>query len=102
MIYVNKMDIMGADFYRVLEMIDERLKCNAVPLQLPIGSEAFFKGNVDLVNMTANVYYDDKGQDLRVEEIPEDMVAQAEEYREKLLDAFVVYQDYMAEYMSLI
>ena len=75
---------MGANFYRVLEMIDERLKCNAVPIQLPIGSEAFFKGNVDLVEMKANVFYDDKGLDVRVEEIPEDMVAQAEEYRESV------------------
>jgi len=97
MIYVNKMDIMGADFYRVLEMIDERLKCNAVPIQLPIGSEAFFKGNVDLVNMKANVYYDEKGQDLRVEEIPEDMVDQAEEYREKMLDAISMFDDEIME-----
>jgi len=97
MIYVNKMDIMGADFFRVLEMIDERLKCNAVPIQLPIGSEAFFKGNIDLVTMKANVYYDEKGQDLRVEEIPEDMVAQAEEYREKLLDAISMFDDEIME-----
>ena len=74
MAYVNKMDIMGADFYRVLTMIDERLKCNAVPIQLPIGSEAFFKGHVDLVEMKANVFYDDKGLDVRSEEIPEDMI----------------------------
>ena len=87
MIYVNKMDIMGADFYRVLEMIDDRLKCNAVPIQLPIGSEAFFKGNIDLVEMKANVFYDDLGKDVRVEEIPEDMVDLANEYREKLMDA---------------
>ena len=97
MIYVNKMDIMGADFYRVLSMIDERLKCNAVPIQLPIGSEAFFKGNVDLVTMKANVYYDDKGQDLRIEEIPDDMVDQAEEYREKLLDAISMFDDEIME-----
>jgi len=97
MIYVNKMDIMGADFYRVLEMIDERLKCNAVPIQLPIGSEAFFKGNVDLVEMKANVFYDDKGLDVRVEEIPEDMVAQAEEYREKLLDAVSMFDEEIME-----
>jgi len=87
MIYVNKMDIMGADFYRVLEMIDDRLKCKAVPIQLPIGSEAFFKGNIDLVEMQANVYYDDLGKDVRKEEIPEDMIDLANEYREKLLDA---------------
>ena len=97
MIYVNKMDIMGADFYRVLEMIDDRLKCNAVPIQLPIGSEAFFKGNVDLVEMKANVFYDDKGLDVRVEEIPEDMVAQAEEYREKMLDAISMFDEEIME-----
>ena len=97
MIYVNKMDIMGADFYRVLEMIQERLKCNAVPIQLPIGSEAFFKGNIDLVTMTANVYYDEKGQDLRVEEIPEDMIDLANEYREKLMDAVADFDDEVME-----
>ena len=97
MIYVNKMDIMGADFFRVLSMIDERLKCNAVPIQLPIGSEAFFKGNIDLVTMKANVYYDEKGQDLRIEEIPEDMVDQAEEYREKMLDAVSMFDDEIME-----
>ena len=96
MIYVNKMDIMGADFYRVLEMIDERLKCNAVPIQLPIGSETFFKGNVDLVEMKANVFYDDKGLDVRQEEIPEDMMDLAEEYREKLMDALTALDDDMA------
>jgi len=96
MIYVNKMDIMGADFYRVLEMIDERLKCNAVPIQLPIGSETFFKGNIDLVTMKANVFYDDLGKDVRVEEIPEDMVDIAAEYREKLMDAVSVFDDDIA------
>ena len=73
MIYVNKMDIMGADFYNVLHMIDDRLKCNAVPIQLPIGSEDTFKGIIDLVEMDADVYYDELGKDMRVEEIPEDM-----------------------------
>ena len=97
MIYVNKMDIMGADFYRVLEMIDERLKCNAVPIQLPIGSEAFFKGNIDLVTMKANVYYDDLGKDVRVEEIPEDMADLAAEYREKLMDAISNFSDEIME-----
>ena len=97
MIYVNKMDIMGADFYRVLSMIDERLKCNAVPIQLPIGSEAFFKGNIDLVNMKANVYYDDLGKDVRVEEIPEDMADIAAEYREKLMDALSDFNDEIME-----
>ena len=97
MIYVNKMDIMGADFFRVLEMIDDRLKCNAVPIQLPIGSEAFFKGNIDLVTMKANVFYDDKGLDVRVEEIPEDMVDLANEYREKLMDAVSDFDDEVME-----
>ena len=97
MIYVNKMDILGADFFRVLTMIDERLKCNAVPIQLPIGSEAFFKGNIDLVEMKANVFYDDKGLDVRREEIPEDMVDLAEEYREKLLDAISMFDDEIME-----
>ena len=96
MIYVNKMDILGADFYRVLTMIDERLKCNAVPIQLPIGSEAFFKGNIDLVTMKANVFYDDMGKDVRIEEIPEDMVDLANEYREKLMDAVSVFDDDIA------
>ncbi|MDO5153049.1 MAG: elongation factor G [Eubacteriales bacterium] len=96
MIYVNKMDIMGADFFRVLQMIDERLKCNAVAIQLPIGSEAFFKGNVDLVTMKANVFYDELGKDVRVEEIPEDMVDLANEYHEKLMDAVSVFDDDIA------
>jgi elongation factor G len=87
MIYINKMDIMGADFYNVLKMIHDRLKCNGVAIQLPIGSESDFKGIIDLVEMTADVYYDDLGKDMRVEEIPEDMADLAEEYREKLLDA---------------
>jgi len=99
MIYVNKMDIMGADFYRVLTMIDERLKCNAVPIQLPIGSETFFKGNIDLVTMKANVFYDDKGVDVRTEEIPEDMIDLANEYREKLLDSLA---DFNEELMELV
>ena len=87
MIYVNKMDIMGADFYNVLNMIHERLKCNAVPIQLPIGSEETFKGIIDLVEMDADVYYDEMGKDMRVEPIPEDMMELAQEYRTKLLDA---------------
>ena len=96
MIYVNKMDIMGADFYRVMQMIDERLKCNAVAIQLPIGSEAFFKGNIDLLTMKANVFYDELGKDVRVEEIPEDMVDLANEYHEKLMDAVSVFDDDIA------
>ncbi|MBE6917290.1 MAG: elongation factor G [Ruminococcaceae bacterium] len=97
MIYVNKMDITGADFYRVLQMIDERLKCNAVAIQLPIGSETFFKGNIDLVEMKANVFYDDKGIDVREEPIPEDMVDLANEYREKLMDAISNFDDEVME-----
>ena len=96
MIYVNKMDIMGADFYRVLQMIDERLKCNAVAIQLPIGSEAFFRGNIDLLTMKANVFYDELGKDVRVEDIPEDMVDLAEEYHEKLMDAVTALDDDLA------
>ncbi|MBO5555960.1 MAG: elongation factor G [Oscillospiraceae bacterium] len=87
MIYVNKMDITGADFYHVLKMVHDRLKCNAVPVQLPIGSEDSFKGIIDLVDMNARVYYDDLGKDMRTEPIPEDMQDLAEEYRDKLLEA---------------
>ena len=87
MIYVNKMDIMGADFYHVLDMIHERLKANAIPIQLPIGSEDSFKGIIDLVEMDADIYYDEMGKDMRVEPIPEDMVELAQEYRTKLLDS---------------
>ena len=84
--YVNKMDIMGADFYRVIDMMRQRLKCNAVPIQLPIGAETWFKGIIDLIEMKADVYYDDLGKDMRVEEIPEDMREKAEQYREELLE----------------
>ncbi len=97
MIYVNKMDIMGADFYNVLRMIDERLKCNAVPIQLPIGKEADFKGIVDLVVMKAYVYYDDLGKDIREEPIPDDMQDLAKEYHEKLLDAVSMFDDEIME-----
>ena len=97
MIYVNKMDIMGADFYNVLRMIDERLKCNAVPIQLPIGKEAEFRGIIDLVEMNADVYYDEMGKEMRVEEIPEDMRELAEEYREKMLDAVSMFDDEIME-----
>ena len=97
MIYVNKMDIMGANFYNVLRMVEERLKCNAVPIQLPIGAEDEFRGIIDLVKMEADVYYDDKGQDMRVEAIPEDMVDLAEEYREKLLDAVSMFDEEIME-----
>ena len=87
MVYVNKMDIMGANFYHVLDMMHDRLKCNAVPVQLPIGAESTFKGVVDLIKMKAFVFYDDLGKDMREEEIPADMVDLANEYREKLMDA---------------
>ncbi len=97
MIYVNKMDIMGADFYNVLRMIEERLKCNAVPIQLPIGSEDTFKGIIDLVEMNADIYYDDLGKDMRVEPIPADMVDQANEYREKLMDAVSMFDEEIME-----
>jgi elongation factor G len=97
MVYVNKMDIMGADFFNVIRMIEDRLKCNAVPIQLPIGAEADFKGIIDLVEMNADVYYDDLGRDMRVEEIPEDMRAQAEEYRAKLLEAVSDFDDGIME-----
>ena len=86
MIYVNKMDIMGADFFRVLGMVHDRLKANAVPIQLPIGAEDTFRGIIDLVEMNADIYYDDMGKDMRVEEIPAEMLEMAQEYREKLLD----------------
>ena len=92
MIYINKMDIMGADFYRVLKMIDERFQCNPVPIQLPIGSEDTFKGIVDLINNDAEVYYDDLGTDVRREEIPEDMKELAAKYRSQLIEQ-VVEQD---------
>ena len=97
MIYVNKMDIMGADFYHVLDMVHERLKCNAVPIQLPIGKEETFKGIVDLVDMNARVFYDDLGKDMRTEEIPEDMRDLAAEYRDKLLDAVSEFDDEIAD-----
>ncbi len=92
MAYVNKMDIMGADFYRVVEMMKDRLKCNAVPIQLPIGAEDDFKGIIDLVEMKAYVYYDDLGKDIRIEEIPDDMKEKAQEYHEAMIE-HVVEQD---------
>ena len=97
MIYVNKMDIMGADFYNVLHMIHDRLKCNAVPIQLPIGAEDTFKGIIDLVEMDADIYYDELGKDMRVEEIPEDMLELAQEYRTKLIDACADLNDEIME-----
>ena len=97
MIYVNKMDITGADFYHVLDMVHDRLKANAVPIQLPIGKEDTFKGIIDLVEMNADIYYDQLGKDMRVEPIPEDMVDLANEYREKLLDAVSMFDDEIME-----
>ena len=87
MIYVNKMDIMGADFFRVVDMVHERLHANGVPIQLPIGAEETFKGIIDLMKMKAEVYYDDLGKDVREEEIPADMMDMAEEYRAKMIEA---------------
>ena len=93
MVYVNKMDIMGADFFHVIHMMEDRLKCVPVPIQLPIGAEDTFRGIIDLVEMKADVYYDDLGKDMRVEEIPEDMRDLAEEYRGKMLEAISEYDD---------
>ena len=101
MVYVNKMDIMGADFFNVLKMMHDRLKCNAVPVQLPIGAEADFKGVIDLVNMKANVFYDELGKDVREEEIPEELRELAGEYRDKLLEAVSEEDDEIMElYLS--
>ena len=97
MIYVNKMDITGADFFHVLDMVHDRLKANAVPIQLPIGKEDTFRGIIDLVEMNADIYYDQLGKDVRVEPIPEDMVDLANEYREKLLDAVSMFDDEIME-----
>ncbi len=97
MIYVNKMDIMGADFYHVLDMIHDRLKCNAVPIQLPIGKENEFRGIIDLIEMDADIYYDEMGKDMRVEPIPADMVDLANEYHEKLMDAVSMFDDEIME-----
>ena len=97
MIYVNKMDITGADFYHVLDMVHDRLKANAVPIQLPIGKEDTFKGIIDLVEMDADIYYDQLGKDMRVEPIPADMMDLANEYREKLLDAVSMFDDEIME-----
>ena len=101
MIYVNKMDILGADFFNVLRMIKERFQCNALPIQLPIGAEADFKGIIDLVNNNAIVYYDDLGKDVRVEEIPEDMKELAEQYRSEMIEHIVEQDDdLMMDYLE--
>ena len=101
MIYVNKMDITGADFYHVLEMIHQRLRANAVPIQLPIGKDMTFKGIIDLMTMEADVYYDELGKDMRVEEIPEDMKEQAEMYRDQMVEAIAsTDDDLMMKYLE--
>ena len=97
MVYVNKMDIMGADFYRVVRMMKDRLKCNAVPVQLPIGAESTFKGIIDLLDMKAYVYYDDLGKDIRTEEIPDDMKELAEKYRSEMIEHVVEQDDDLME-----
>ncbi len=101
MIYVNKMDIMGADFYRVLNMVKERFNCNGVPIQLPIGAESTFKGIVDLINNNAIMYYDDMGKDVRIEEIPDDMKELAEKYRNNLIESVAeLDEDLMMKYFE--
>ena len=97
MIYVNKMDIMGADFYRVVDMVKDRLKANAVPIQLPIGAEADFRGIIDLIKMRAEVYYDDRGKDIRDEEIPDDMKEIAQKYHDELIEAVASCDDALME-----
>ena len=97
MVYVNKMDIMGADFYHVIDMMKDRLKCNAVPIQLPIGRELEFKGIIDLVTMEAEVYYDDKGLDIRIEPIPDDMKELAQKYHDELIEAVAEQDDALME-----
>ncbi len=101
MAYINKMDIMGANFYNVVEMMKDRLKCNAVPIQLPIGAEDTFKGIIDLIEMKADVYYDDLGRDMRIEEIPEDMKEKAQEYHDALMEAVAeLDEDVMMKYLE--
>ena len=97
MVYVNKMDIMGADFYNVLNMLHDRLQCNAVPIQLPIGAEDEFKGIIDLIEMKAYIYTNDIGTDIQVEDIPEDMKEKAEQYRSELLEHVAEMDDELME-----
>ncbi len=97
MIYVNKMDITGADFYHVIDMIHQRLRANAVPIQLPIGKDMTFRGIIDLMTMEADVYYDELGKDMRVEEIPADMLEQAQQYREQMVEAIATTDDTLME-----
>ena len=101
MVYVNKMDTMGADFFRCVQMLHDRLHANGVPIQLPVGQEDTFKGIVDLIDMKADIYYDDMGNDVRVEEIPEDMKEQAQEYHDKLIEAVAeTDEDLMMKYLE--
>ncbi|MEG2670227.1 MAG: GTP-binding protein, partial [Oscillospiraceae bacterium] len=101
MVYVNKMDIMGADFFRVVQMMKDRLKCNAVPIQLPIGSEDDFKGIIDLIKMDAEIYYDELGEDIRIEEIPEDMKELAQKYHDQLIESVAEQdEDLMEKYFG--
>ena len=97
MIYVNKMDIMGADYYNVIEMVKDRLKANPVPIQIPIGAESEFRGIVDLITMRAEVYYDDMGQDVRDEDIPADIMDKAQEYHDALIETVASYDDELME-----
>ena len=101
MVYINKMDIMGADFYRVVDMMKDRLKCNAVPIQIPIGAETFFKGLVDLLEMKAYIYHDDMGKDITVEDIPHEVADKAEEYHTNLIEALAeLDEDLMEKYLA--
>ena len=101
MAFVNKMDIMGANFFNVIDMMKDRLKCNAVPIQLPIGAEDTFRGVIDLIKMRAEVYYDDLGKDVRDEDIPADMMDQAQEYHDKLIEAVAeLDEDLMMKYLE--
>ncbi|HIQ70745.1 MAG TPA: elongation factor G [Candidatus Onthenecus intestinigallinarum] len=97
MVYVNKMDIMGANFFRVVQMLHDRLHANAVPIQLPIGSESDFRGIIDLITMRAEIYYDDLGKDVRDEDIPAELLDQAKEYHDKMVEAVCELDDDMAE-----
>jgi elongation factor G len=97
MAYINKMDITGADFHNVIDMMRDRLKCNAVPIQLPVGCEAEFRGMIDLIGMKAYIFYDDLGKDVREEEIPKELAAQAEEYRGEMLEAVSDFDDEIME-----
>ena len=97
MAYINKMDIMGADFFNAVQMMKDRLKANAVPIQLPVGKEDTFRGIIDLIDMKADIYYDEMGKDMRVEEIPDDMKKIADEYHSKLLEAVAEQDDTVME-----